>query len=196
MTSSARRVIAAVTLIVSAACVEAAQPQADVNKPAWYKGVIVQTYAVIPKPDGSVVPDASRRDDVAYLVGYIFDQSPFGGEIKIPNAPLVVPAHDDVFTRWAYDRRPSDLFGFWIVPGPAAIATEGDPQQNVRVRPMPAGSLAGAPLAYAVKHKGRWRYLTSADAVETGIDYGLLTAVPSNPAGGFGGVGWLALAFK
>ena len=188
------RTTAATFLLLATAAIGAERhstPPYDVNKPVWFDGVVVQAYAQIPKPDGSVVPSPSRRDDKAYLVGNIFATSPFGPEIHIPNAPIVVPAHDDVFTRWTEARHPSDVYGFWVVPGPAALVADGDPQQNVRVRPMPAGSLAGAPLAYAIKYRGQWYVLTSGDIVELGLDRGLLVAVPSTPDGGFGGVGWL-----
>lgn len=188
------RTTSAILLLLATAAIGAdrhSTPPYDVNKPVWFDGVVVQAYAQIPKPDGSVSPSPSRRDDRVYLVGNIFATSPFGSEIHIPNAPIVVPAHDDVFTRWIAARRPSDVYGFWVVPGPAAHVAEGDSQQNVRVRPMPAGSLAGAPLAYAIKYEGQWYVLTSGDIVELGLDRGLLVAVPSTPDGGFGGVAWL-----
>ena len=61
---------------------------------------------------------------------------------------------------------------------------------------MPQGSLAGAPLAYAIKKDGRWFSLTSEAIIKYGLDYGLLSAVPSGPGGGFGGYGWLAAPVK
>ena len=178
-------------------------PEYDVNKPAWFNGLVVETYARIPTPGSGLEPSPQRPDVTAYLVGNIYDVTPFGGEQVIPLPPgpntppfLTVPAHDDVFSRWSPRARPADAFGFWVVPGQAAITADGDPNQNVKVRSEPSFSIAGGPLAYAVKLRGRWQFLTAARVVERAIDEGLLQAIPSGPDGGFGGVGWLQPAIK
>lgn len=175
-------------------------PGFDVNKPAWLHGFMVQTYARIPRPGSGVAPSPVRRDDIAYLVGNIFDPTPFAADVIIPLPPgapvpfLTVPAHDDVFARFASCSSPVDAFGRWVVAGTNGL-TE-DPDQNVKVRPMPENSLAGAPLAYAIKLNGRWRFLTNSHVIEQGVNAGLLAAIPAGPGDGFGGIGCLNLGPK
>gem|GEM_PF-6863668 len=180
---------------------ETVQLPYDVKKPAWFGGFEVTTFAQIPGfagGSGPNAPVAEYPNVTAYLVGNINDGMPFGAQVDIPQIdpatgqpvivngqPVIVasvPAHDDVFT--AFLTRPFNGFGKWVVAGPNATA------RNVHTRPMPAGSIAGAPLVYEIQIGNLNFYLplTSNAAVEYGLRTGQLAVVDA----GWGGVAWLA----
>lgn len=152
----------------------------DVTRPAWFAGFQVQQFAQIPAPFGSgpPAPSPERRDVTVYLVGNV--GQPFSPEQRIPNGP-VIPAHDDVWSRYPFAI--IDGFGQWVVPGPGATAA------TVRTRPQPDGSIVGAPLAYAIKIGRHWQNLTSGLAVSYGLRTGQLDLVDA----GYGGGGWFIL---
>lgn len=175
----------------------------DVEKPAWFGGLEVTAFAQIPAQAGGSGPggpSTTYEDQDVYLVGNVFDNRPFAPDVRIPvmdpntgmpvldrdgnpQIAAVVPAHDDTFTRFRTERSPIDGFGKWVVPGPQATS------DNVRARPMPDKSIAGAPLVYAIRLGGSFVPLTSNAVIQAGLRAGLITTRDA----GWGGVGWLRL---
>ncbi len=175
----------------------------DVKKSAWFGGLEVTAYAQIPAQaggSGPMGPTPDYEDQDAYLIGNVYENRPFGPEVRIPvidpatgmpvldadgnpQIAAVVPAHDDTFTQFRTDRAPFDGFGKWVVPGPNAT------DHNVKVRPMPELSIAGAPLVYAIRLGRHFVPLTSKATIQAGLRAGVLSLRDA----GWGGVGWLQL---
>lgn len=151
----------------------------DVQRNAWFAGRVVQQFGWLPPPAGSgpTEPSPDRPDVTVYLIGHV-NPTPFAPGGPLPGGGSV-PDHDHTWTQ--YTVAVSDAFGHFVVPGPNATAG------TVRTRPMPPGSIAGAPLAYAIKLGDQWYDLTSAPIILQGVDRGLLRTVDA----GFGGAGWI-----
>ncbi|GAA4038543.1 hypothetical protein [Nonomuraea soli] len=174
----------AVTLGVTAAPAQACPPgnpgcTFDEHRNGWFGGYVVDHYAQIPAPFGSGpgAPAPERPDMTIYLVGNVTD-TPFAPGLPIPGVGYM-PDHDHVWPSWTLSI--VDGYGKMIIPGPNATAG------NVKTRPMPEGSLAGAPLAYSVKLGHAWFPLTSGQIIQLGLDAGLLATTDI----GWGGVGWI-----
>lgn len=174
----------ATVLATTAAFVGTAAAQTyDVKKPAWFAARTVCTYAQLPGFAGGSGPNAptpERRDVVTYLIGPINTAHPYGPQVTLPFG--TVPAHDDTFSEYITAGAPADAFGAWVVAGPNASPL------TVHTRPAPAGSLAGAPLAYEIKVGTRFVALTERSIVEYGLQLGLIALVDA----GWGGVSWLS----
>lgn len=151
----------------------------DATRPAWFYGQVVTQYVQYPAPVGSgpAGPTPERPDTTIFLVGNV-GATPFAPEQQIPGGP-VVPDHDHVWI--TYPLKVSDGYGLMVVAGP-----NGD-TATVRTRRMPAGSIAGAPLAYQIRLGGQWYDLDNAAIIRQGIDLGLLRTVDI----GWGGTGWI-----
>ena len=150
----------------------------NLSNPSWFAGSQVTAFAQIPNPaePSSLVPSPTRPDTDIYLVGNI-GSTPFVSEQTIPNG-LVIPEHDNVWS--VYTETIYNAFGSWVVPGLTAST------DTVRTRPQPAGSLAGAPLAYQIRLGQDWVNLNDAAVIKDGVQTGQLRLVDI----GFGGAGW------
>lgn len=194
-------VVAAMAAVAGPSAGAAGERTFDLTKKVWVDGRTVAAFVLMPQVAGGQGPDepSAAYDDVkVYLIGPADEDHPYGPEMRrpavdsvsgkppagpdgAPSEEIVIPAHDDTFARYAGADTPVDTFGYWVIAGPQASAA------TVRTRPMPARSLAGAPLAYAVRLDDEWRPLTDASIIERGLAAGLLALKFSN----WGGVAWL-----
>lgn len=194
-------VIAAMVAIAGLRTGVAGDRTFDLTKKVWVDGRTVAAFVLMPRVAGGRGPDepsAAYEDVDVYLIGAVDEDNPYGPELRrpavdlvsgkplagpdgAPSQEIVIPAHDDTFARFAGADTPVDTFGHWVIAGPRASAA------TVRTRQMPAGSLAGAPLAYAVRLDDEWQPLTDAAIIRRGLDRGLLALKFSN----WGGVAWL-----
>lgn len=151
----------------------------DEHRDAWFGGYLVDHYAQIPAPAGTgpSAPSPDRPDQTIYLVGNV-TSTPFAPGFPIPGVGYM-PDHDHVWPNWPATI--VDGYGQLVIPGPNATAA------TVKTRPMPEGSLAGAPLAYSIKLGGSWFNLTSGQVIQLGLNCGLLATTDI----GWGGVGWI-----
>ncbi|MDX6742416.1 hypothetical protein [Actinocorallia sp. A-T 12471] len=151
----------------------------DEHRDAWFGGYVVDHFAQIPAPMGSGPsgPEPERPDQTIYLVGNV-TATPFAPGLPIPGVGYM-PDHDHVWSTWPTGI--VDGYGQMVIPGPNATAA------NVKTRPMPEGSLAGAPLAYSIKLGFTWFDLTSSQVIELGLAGGQLATFDI----GWGGVGWI-----
>lgn len=193
---------AAVTLTVALAVgAEGGGSGWDLSKRVWFHGEVHDVFVLIPAlagGSGPMVPSDEATDVDVYLVGEIDPADPFGSEMKRPAVNpetgaqilgpdgqvlehIVIPAHDDTFSARPSRAAPGDTRGLWVVAGGNATP------DTVKLRPMPAASLAGAPLAWAVRLDGDWHPLTDHRVVERGLEAGLLRLEFSN----WGGLAWL-----
>lgn len=167
----------AIGMLVLVACgaVAAATPPPDHIVPSWYLGMPVvsrsfehsaqgfSTEAEIPAP-------YPYRKALVYLVG-IADTS-IGASpaqrISMPERTLAMPGHQSVLSCVGAPQSPVLGIAYFVIPGPAANA------HNLRADPMPDSSVAGAPLATAIRIGPTWIPLTSHVVIEQGLALNLL----------------------
>ena len=115
-------------------------------------------------------PSDSTPDANMYLVGAVAANGvprTEGDEVIGPGQ--VLPARDLTVDEFVNPGVVRDIFGYFVVPGPnARIGT------NVRVRPMPQGSVVGAPLVYEVKLGSKWYKLSNHSPILTAEQLGLV----------------------
>jgi hypothetical protein len=152
----------------------------------WYLGVPIRPMAITPPAyggDGPEAPSDEVPDLTVYLVGPVDEESPVGPSVEIPTADGgtgTLPPHQQTHDRVVDESEPHDAIGTFVVAGPEAD------DETVRVREAPDGSVAGAPLAYAVRIGQVWTPLSNHLAIEYGLDRGLLELVPFE----YGGLMW------
>jgi hypothetical protein len=152
----------------------------------WVLGLPVYLFARAPARIGGEGPDSPSPDvpDVTvYLIAPINDTSPHGPpvpDIVTAHGRGALPPHMDVLDRHILEANPHDAIGVFVVPGPKASAA------NVRTRPAPPNSLAGAPMAYEIKIGDVWAPLTSHAVIQYGIEAGLLATKDFD----YGGLMW------
>jgi len=170
----------------------------DLTKKAWVDGKTVQVYVQMPKARGGHGPNEPSKNkpkvDV-FLVAPVSDAEPYGPEMAMPldkisgkpvrdaeGKPMpdvIVPAHDDTFER--FTKKPTDTYGYWIVPGPKATP------ETVAIQPMPANSMVGEALVQRIKIDGVWLPLNDAKTVRKGLALGLVAKKFAT----WGGIAWL-----
>ncbi len=170
----------------------------DLTKKAWVDGKTVQVYVQVPKARGGHGPNEPSKNkgkvDV-FLVAPVSDAEPYGPQMSMPldkisgkpmldasGKPMpdvIVPAHDDTFERFA--TKPTDTYGYWIVPGPKATP------ETVAIQAMPANSMVGEPLVQRIKIDAEWLPLNDAKTVRKGLELGLVTKKFAT----WGGIAWL-----
>ncbi len=167
----------------------------DINRPAWHDGEIVQVFARVPLPGSGLSASPERPDEKVYLIGNAFDLTPFSADLPLPNQAGVAPAHDDVLISRSTQDAPVDGFGRWVIAGKRAVTDSQRGDWNVRLREMPARSIVGQPLAYAVRLDDQWLMLTDARVIERALAAELIATIDKGVEG-FGGIGWTQPARK
>jgi hypothetical protein len=162
------------------------QPGADRDVYGWYLGVPIRPNAITPPAYGGEGPEAPT-DDVpdltVYLVGPVDEGSPVGPPREIPGpdgGTVALPPHQQTHDRVVSPDEPHDAIGTFVVAGPEAT------DETVRLAEEVPDSVAGAPLATAVRMGAVWADLSNHHAIEWGLDAGLLETVPFE----YGGLMW------
>lgn len=177
---------------IAAACPINDSCQYDIERRAWYGGVVVHQFVRHPSAS-SPAPSPTVTDADLYIIGPINANDPFATQQQFPalgpdgqpvigpdGQPVMItmPNHEHVWVSPSNYVR--DGFGHFVVAGLNGNVS------NLRTRPMPMNSLAGAPLAYQVKLGNTWYYLNSYPVIQVALSSGI---VKLNELG-WGGVAW------
>jgi len=163
---------------LAGACLPALVHAADMAAPGWALGLPVRITTTPPTGAGRPSPDIP--DARVYMVAPTDETAPHRPQASIPTPEgvRILPPHLEVLAELAPAGAVREAQGVFVVSGPKATA------DRVRTGGALTRSLAGAPLASALRIDDVWVPLTSAVVIDYGVRVGLLEIRPF----GFGGV--------